>query len=166
MANRLVYKDYQVLSKSEMIALGLKGRQYKSASTGDVIPVSKFQKLAGSAAPSRAPASQRLAHSVPKLTHATEAQKVSETLRNRRSFAEKYGLSLRDASKAKDLKYFNREWKGGLERLKKMESSRKKNAPQSKEEVDLRNHLSEVAKSIGRKKQDDYRDFGQTDSIS
>lgn len=166
---KLTYQDYHPLSKAEMKDLGLKGRQYRSASTGDIIPISRFQKLAGSQAPSRQTVkerNERLAHVIPTMVQATRAKPPSQTLMNRRAYSEKYGVSLREASQAPDLKYLNREWKKDLQKLKKLEGERRKKDPQSPEEVEVRKRLSETAKAIGRKRQDDYRDFGQTDTIS
>lgn len=159
---KLTYKDYTPLSKSEMASLGLKGRQYRSQSTGDIIPVSRFQKLAGSQAPSRV---SKLSHVVPQLIHASPQPKVSETLRNRRAFAETYGMTLKQASSDKTLSYLNKLWKKDLDRLNKLVEKRGKKGEQTAEEKELRKSLNDTAKQLGRKKQDNYRDFGRTDEI-
>jgi len=163
MAKRLSFKDFSPLSKSEMASLGLKGRQYKSASTGEIIPVSRFQKLAGSTAPSRATTTP--SHTVPILIHATPERKVSQTLRNRRAFAETYGMSLKEASQDKTLSYLNKLWQKDLKRLNTMVEKRGKKGEQTAEEKELRKSLSNTAKELGRKSQDNYRDFGKTDEI-
>lgn len=49
----LHYQDYRRATKSEVGEAGYKAKKYISPSTGDVIGVGKFQKLAGSKAPSR-----------------------------------------------------------------------------------------------------------------
>lgn len=162
----LSYGDYRAMTKAEMTALGLKGRQYQSASDPtDIIPISRFQKLAGSTAPSRQTVAEKLDHTVPTLTHAIERPKVSETLRNRRAYAETYGTSLREASKDKELKYLNKVWKEDLKRLDVMVKARGKSKVQSPAEIELRKSLNITAVSIGRKKADNYTDFGQTDHI-
>lgn len=141
-----------------------KARWMYSPSQGIAVPQAKYQKIAGSEAPSRN-LSTKVTHTVPTLIHATEKAKVSQTLRNRRAFAETYSMSLRDASRDQYLKIYNKEWNEGLKRLNKLEGSRKRKDAQSAEEVELRKKMNELAKRLGRKEQDDYSDFGSTDTI-
>lgn len=162
---RLNYGEYRRISKEED-PIAFKAKRFVNTLTGEKVSGARARKLAGSTATSRMTAAEKLSHAVPTMIHATEMPKVSETLRNRRAYAEKYGVSLRSASQAAELKILNKEWQRDLKRLQKLEGSRKKRDPQSPEEVALRKKLSDTAKALGRKRQDDYRDFGSTDSIS
>jgi len=171
---KLSYGTFRPMTKAEMTAKGLKGRQYINDS-GTIIPISKFQKLAHAhmgipQAPSRAAKPPRIKQLSPLKVG---SNRLANYNRNVQRFADRYGLTPKEAKSSGRFQALNEDIRNNLKKLggyeqtlKKLEAQGKDTTKQQEKIAAIRAILGQQFRDSGRKDPTDFSILGATPSAT
>ncbi len=169
---KLSYGSFRPMTKGEMTAIGLRGRQYIDNS-GTIIPVSQFQRLARATSglgpqPSKTPKPVKIKQLLPSKVGSPKLQAYNT---NVQKFSSRYNISPKEAKSSFEFKYLHKEFMKERRKLYTYQNqkSKIKEGPTSKLDDKIlkqRQKLADLAKDLGLKDAQDSTLFGNTPDVT